>query len=86
MSLDIEDYSSTFHGDLKTPGFENWTLYRKFAEQPVLNSEFIDADSDAEDLGRIFPVTEGPNGQFIVQLYHDIKAIRLMPKHSIPGL
>ena len=79
-------YPNTVHGDLKTSGFENWTLYRKFASKPVLNDEFIDVNSDEEDLGRIFPVREGDYGQFIVQLYNNVKAVRPMPKHTIPGL
>lgn len=79
-------YPNTVHGDLKLPGFENWTLYRKFASKPELNDEFIEVDSNAEELGRIFPVKEGEDGQFIVQMYNRVKAVRPMPKHTIPGL
>lgn len=79
-------YPNTVHGDLKTSGFENWTLYRKFASKPALNSEFIDVNSDEEELGRIFPVKEGEDGQFIVQMFNRVKAVRPMPKHTIPGL
>ncbi len=76
---------NTVHGDLKTKAFEPWTLVRKFAQPPVLNEEFIDVDNVEENLGRIFPVKD-TDTQFIVQLYHNFKAIRILPKHVIPSI
>lgn len=76
---------SSVHGALKTEAFEPWTLVRKFAVPPVLNSEFIDVDYKEEDLGRIFPVKD-EDTQFIIQLWNDIKAVRILPKHVIPSI
>lgn len=76
---------NTVHGDLKTKAFEPWTLVRTFENQPRLNDEFIDVDNVEENLGRIFPVKD-TDTQFIVQLYHNFKAIRILPKHVIPSI
>lgn len=76
---------STIHGEFRT-SLDFWHLARKFKNQPTLNSGFVECDSDAEELGRIFPVTVGEDSQFYVQIYNDVKAVRPMPKHVIPGL
>ncbi len=76
---------STVHGEFKTT-LLNWHLGRFFHTPPVLNGEFLDVDSTEENLGRIFPVVDGSSAQFLVQLRHNIKAVRKMPKHVIPGL
>lgn len=76
---------NTVHGDLKTDHFDPWTLVRKFANLPRLNSEFIEVDNQEDNLGRIF-AAEDSDTQFIVQFYHQIKAVRMLPKFVIPTI
>ena len=76
---------NTIHGHLREDAFSPWTLVRTFAVTPNLNSYFIESDWENEDLGRIFPITDSDT-QFVVQLYHDFKAIRKLPKFVIPEI
>lgn len=76
---------NTVHGVLRTDAFSPWTLYRHFDELPHLNSDFVQVDNVEDDLGRIFPVKDAEQ-QFVVQLYHNAKAVRILPKHVIPSL
>lgn len=76
---------STVHGALKEDAFAPWTLVRKFAQQPTLNRNFVRLNWLNDETGRIFPV-EDSEDQFVVQLYHNVKAIRILPKHVIPSI
>lgn len=76
---------NTVHGDLKTDHFDPWTLVRKFGNLPRLNKEFIEVDNQDDNLGRIFAVKDSDT-QFIVQFYHEIKAVRMLPKFVIPTI
>ena len=76
---------NTVHGDLRTEAFSPWTLFRFFDSLPNLNNQFIQVDNQEDDLGRIFPITDSDT-QFIVQLYHNAKAVRILPKHVIPSI
>lgn len=73
------------HGVMKTDAFSPWTLVRKFNAIPNLNSSFIEVDSEAEELGRIFPVVDG-DVHFISHINMNIKALRQLPKHVIPDI
>ena len=77
--------ANTVHGDLRTDAFAPWTLVRSFGQAPVLNSDFVTADWHEEDLARIFPVTDSET-QFVLQCFHQFKAIRMLPKHVIPEI
>lgn len=76
---------STVHGALKKDAFAPWTLVRKFQALPPLNQNFVRLNWLLDETGRIFPV-EDSNEQFVVQLYHNVKAIRILPKHVIPSI
>lgn len=75
---------STVHGDFKdTLSF--WHMARDFAAEPVLNNDFI----KAENIERIFAVTtseQQANPKLWVQVYHNFKAIRPIPKFNNPSL
>lgn len=73
------------HGVMKSDAFSPWTLVRKFQSLPVLNSSFIEVDSEAEELGRIFPITDA-DVHFICHINMNIKALRQLPKHVIPDI
>lgn len=76
---------NTVHGDLRTEAFSPWTLVRSFDHPPVLTGQFVSADSNNNDLGRIFPVTDSDT-QFIFQCFHNLKAVRMLPKFAIPSI
>lgn len=72
---------STVHGDFKdTLNF--WHLGRQFATRPALNEDFIKADIDK----RIFAVTDPAEDSLLVNIYHDISAIRPLPYFGTPTL
>lgn len=60
-----------------------WHLGRIFSSPPNLNSAFVHPDSGA--LNRIFAVTDDKTQHLWCQVYHDIKAIRPMPKFGFPS-
>lgn len=88
---------STVHGDFKT-NLNMWHLGRIFNNTPTLSEEFIQVDEVKDDLTRIFAaeqqidpatgevITNKPYQHLWVYIYHNIKAIRPMPKFGIPRL
>lgn len=76
--------NSEVHGDMRdTLAFWHWS--RIFNARPALNQEFIECNQD----NRIFSVTSSggyPVDNFIIQIYHNIKARRPMPYFSTPSL
>lgn len=71
------------HGDFKT-SLLGWHLARKFDSQPALNESFVTCNDP--NMYRIFNVTSGDVDHFWVQLYHDLKMIRPLPKFGTPML
>lgn len=59
-----------------------WHLGRIFSSTPNLNSTFIRSDSST--LNRIFAVQDDSTQHLWCQVYHDIKAVRPMPKFGTP--
>lgn len=59
-----------------------WHLGRIFSSTPNLNSAFVHPDPTT--LNRIFAVTDDNTQHLWCQVYHDIKAIRPMPKFGVP--
>lgn len=59
-----------------------WHMGRIFSQRPGLNSEFVTADPTT----RIFAVEDENVDKIYVQLYHNWKAIRPLPKYGIPKL
>lgn len=75
---------SEVHGEFRG-NLAFWHLGRIFANQPNLNESFIKFQPD----NRIWAVNKDPDGQDIVehlyvQLYHNCRALRPMPKFGTP--
>lgn len=68
-------------GDFRT-SLKQYTLVRDFAEMPKLNSDFVTCKPSK----RIFAVTDENVNSFMFHVYHNVKALRLMPKDPEPGL
>lgn len=71
------------HGDFKN-SLKDWHCARMFTSQPALNEDFVTCNDP--NLYRIFNVTDQDVDHFWVQMYHDIRAIRPLPKFGTPGL
>ena len=71
------------HGDFKT-SLLSWHLARNFTSQPALNEDFVTCNDP--NMYRIFNIEDANYDHFWVQLYHDIRAIRPLPKYGTPGL
>jgi hypothetical protein len=61
---------------------EHWHLGRKFSGLPALNDGFIQCTPS----NRIFVDTTAEADHIVAHLYHDIKAVRKMPKFGIPSI
>lgn len=72
--------ASEVHGDFKD-SLNMWHMGRIFQNKPSLNTSFVSANPTT----RIFAVEQGVQHMWC-QLYHDVRAIRPMPKHAIPSL
>lgn len=72
--------SGEVHGDFKT-SLDSWHTGRKFSSMPDLNTSFVTSDPT----NRIFAVPSGVQHMWC-QIYNNVRAIRPMPKHSIPSL
>lgn len=68
-------------GDFRN-SLKQYTLARDFAEMPKLNSDFVTCKPSK----RIFAVTDENVNSFMFHIYHNVKALRLMPKYAEPGL
>lgn len=58
-----------------------WHLGQKFDALPTLSSDFI---KEAAPMSRVKAVTSGPD--FLLDCYYKVKAARVMPTYSVPGL
>lgn len=75
---------STVHGALRS-SLDYWTLTRKFAARPLLNSAFIQlTDAEVTTLKRVTPVTTQP--WLIVQIGNRVRMKRPIPAFATPGL
>lgn len=70
---------SSVHGQFRK-SLNYWTMQRIFDAPPVLNDEFVVADPTE----RINVVTGEDN--LLVDVWHDVTAIRPIPKRGYPGL
>lgn len=71
---------SSVHGDFRG-NLSYWHAGRIFDQRPALNEEFVSADPTT----RIFAVEDPDVQKLYVELYHDLKAIRPMPKYGTPS-
>ncbi len=74
---------STVHGDFRdTLNF--WHMGRIFDSQPHLNQSFVTYNSSSSD--RIFAVQDMSYDHLWVNIHHNFKAVRPMPKYGTPRL
>lgn len=73
--------NSTIHGDFKTT-LDFWTMARKFATRPHLNSEFIQIEKD----NNIFAVTDETEDTIYCHIYFNINAKRPLPLFNVPSI
>lgn len=69
------------HGDFRG-NMAFWHLNRIFNEKPNLNTTFVECNPS----NRVFATAETSDDKYWVQIYQDIKALRLMPKYGTPML
>lgn len=69
------------HGDFRG-NMAFWHLNRIFSEKPNLNTTFV----ECKPSNRIFATAETDDDKFWVQIYQDVKALRLMPKYGTPSI
>ena len=72
---------NTVHGDFKG-NLDFWHMSRKIEGNPLLNSNFIEADPTT----RIYAVEEANVDKLYCQLYHRISAQRPLPRNNIPTI
>lgn len=69
------------HGDFRG-NMSFWHLNRIFTSKPNLNTTFVECNPS----NRVFATAETSDDKYWVQIYQDIKALRLMPKYGTPML
>lgn len=69
------------HGDFRG-NMAFWHLNRIFTEKPNLNTTFVECNPS----NRVFATAETSDDKYWIQLYQDVKALRLMPKYGTPIL
>ena len=69
------------HGDFRG-NMAYWHLNRIFNEKPNLNTAFVECNPS----NRVFATAETSDDKYWIQLYQDVKALRLMPKYGTPIL
>lgn len=73
--------ASEAHGDFRG-NLSFWHLNRIFADRPNLNTTFVECNPS----NRVFATSETDDDKFWVQMYQDVRALRLMPKYGTPML
>lgn len=73
--------ASESHGDFRG-NLAYWHLNRIFSDKPNLNTTFVECNPS----NRVFATSETEDDKFWVQLYQDVRALRLMPKYGTPML
>lgn len=74
-------HESEAHGDFRG-NMSFWHLNRIFTNRPNLNTTFVECNPS----NRVFATSETKDDKFWVQIYQDVKALRLMPKYGTPML
>lgn len=74
-------HPSEAHGDFRG-NLSFWHLNRIFEDRPNLNTTFVECNPS----NRVFATSETEDDKFWVQIYQDVKALRLMPKYGTPML
>lgn len=81
---------NSVHGEFRST-MNYWHMGRIFKNAPQLNSEFVMCDENEDGLSRVFAAEKDPESNKVydhcwVQCYHNIKAVRPMPKFGVPKL
>lgn len=74
-------HESEAHGDFRG-SMSFWHLNRIFTDKPNLNTTFVECNPS----NRVFATAGIQDDKFWVQIYQDVKALRLMPKYGTPML
>lgn len=74
-------HESEAHGDFRG-SMSFWHLNRIFTDKPNLNTTFVECNPS----NRVFATSQTQDDKFWVQIYQDVKALRLMPKYGTPML
>lgn len=74
-------HESEAHGDFRG-NMSFWHLNRIFTSKPNLNTTFVECNPS----NRVFATSGTRDDKFWVQIYQDVKALRLMPKYGTPML
>ena len=74
-------HESEAHGDFRG-NMSFWHLNRIFEDKPNLNTTFVECNPS----NRVFATSKTQDDKFWVQIYQDVKALRLMPKYGTPML
>lgn len=74
-------HESEAHGDFRG-NMAYWHLNRIFTDKPNLNTSFVECNPS----NRVFATSQTKDDKFWVQIYQDVKALRLMPKYGTPML
>lgn len=74
-------HESEAHGDFRG-NMSYWHLNRIFSDKPNLNTTFVECNPS----NRVFATSFTQDDKFWVQIYQDVKALRLMPKYGTPML
>lgn len=74
-------HESEAHGDFRG-SMSFWHLNRIFTNKPNLNTTFVECNPS----NRVFATSQTQDDKFWVQIYQDVKALRLMPKYGTPML
>jgi hypothetical protein len=76
-------------GNLATDALEAWHLARKFGDTPTLNEDFLTMKNFSENRRDAWAVSEVQNqsqGQYLVEMYNLVKALRPLPYIAEPGM
>ena len=78
-------YPSEVHGDFRS-SLKFWHMAREFSSEPSLNGTFVTIPTNVAD--RNFPVDDGatPDQRLYCEIYHNVKAVRPMPKYGLPKM
>lgn len=80
---ELRSIPSSVHGEMRKGGsLTFWTGGRLFDSLPQLNSQFVTADPS----NRIFAVTEEGIHHFTIEVFHEIRALRLLDKYGNPSI
>jgi len=74
---------STVHGDFRDT-LSYWHMGRIFDNMPALNADFIECNLDSPIMNRVFAVPDPAVHKLYCQVFHEIHAIRPIPKFGVP--